>query len=58
MIPGWFYIVTLRIKSNTYPLRELEYDRAGMYVKETAKCLVFDGFKVRKDNIINIRRVE
>ena len=57
MIRGYCYCVTLKIKLHTSPLRELEYDRAGIFVKETPKCLIFDEFRVLKENIVNIRRI-
>ena len=57
MIPGCCYCVTTKIKLHTSPLRELEYDRAGVFVKETPKYLIFDEFRVSKENIVNIRRI-
>lgn len=58
MIPGYNYCVTMKIKLHTSPLRELEYDKEGVFVKETSSYLVFNGFRVRKETIVNIRRIQ
>lgn len=52
------YNITVKIKLHTAPLRELTYDREGVFVKETASFYMFEGFTVRKANVINIREVE
>ena len=48
------YRVTIKIKAHTSPLREIEYDKEGVFVKETQSYLVFDSFRVRKTNAVNI----
>ena len=58
MIQGQRYRVTVKIKLHTSPLRELEYEREGVFVKESSSYLVFKEFRVRKSTIINIRRIE
>ena len=54
MTPNLRYRVTIRIKAHTSPLREIEYDKEGVFVKETHSYLVFDNFRVRKTNAVNI----
>ena len=51
------YKITVKIKLHTQPLRECIYEKVGMFVKETGKCYVFEGFSVRKANVINIQEV-
>lgn len=48
------YRVTIKIKLHTSPLQELEYDKEGVFIKETHSYLVFDNFRVRKTNAVNI----
>lgn len=56
MIPMYRYCVTIRIKVHTSPLREIEYEKEGVFIKETKSYLIFDSFRVRKENVINISR--
>jgi hypothetical protein len=48
----------MKIKLHTSPLKELIYDKVGVFIKETASFYMFEGFAVRKANVINIREVE
>lgn len=54
MIPTRYYRVTVKIKLHTSPLRELEYLKEGMFVKETKSCFIFGDFRVRKENVVTI----
>ena len=54
MNAGNRYMVTIKIKLHTSPLRMLEYVRGGVFLKETLSYFVFDGFRVMKTNVINI----
>lgn len=56
MIPQYSYCVTIRIKVHTSPLREIEYEKEGVFIKESPSYLIFDNFRVRKENVINIAR--
>jgi hypothetical protein len=51
------YKVTVKIKLHTQPIRELIYDKVGKFVKETVTYYIFDGFRVRKANVIDIQEV-
>ena len=57
MKQGMLYKVTLRIKVHTSPLREITYDKIGMFVKETDKSYVFDDFHTRKSTVVKIEEV-
>lgn len=52
------YNVTVKIKLHTSPLRELTYDREGIFSKETDSFYIFEGFRIRKSNVVKIREVE
>ena len=54
MRPGSRYMLTIKIKLHTSPLKTLEYEREGKFVKESQSYFIFDGFRVRKANVINI----
>ena len=51
------YNVTVKIKLHTSPLRELTYDKDGIFVKETGSFYKFEGFRIRKANVVKIREV-
>ena len=51
------YNVTVKIKLHTSPLRELTYDREGVLIKESGSYYIFEGFRVRKANVIYIKEV-
>ena len=51
------YNVTVKIKLHTAPLRELIYEKVGTFVREGKSFYIFDTFRVRKANVINIREV-
>ena len=55
MIPTRHYRVTMKIKLHTSPLRELEYSRDAVFIRETKSYFVFDNFKVQKDNVVSIK---
>lgn len=52
------YEVTTRIKRHTSPLYEIDVVRRGTFKKETGSTLVFDGFRVRKSNVIKMVEVQ
>lgn len=52
------YNVTVKIKLHTSPLRELTYDKEGVFIKETNSFYVFEGFRIRKSNVVKIQEVE
>lgn len=54
MIPRHRYKVTVRIKVHTSPLRELEYDKEGVFIRETRSYYVFTGFRLHKNTVVNI----
>lgn len=58
MTPHNKYRVTMKIKLHTSPLRLLEYHIDGVFLKETTSYFVFDDFRVRKANVINIVPLE
>lgn len=51
------YNVTVKIKLHTSPLKELVYDREGVFIKESGSYYIFEGFRVRKANVIGIKEV-
>ena len=51
------YMVTIKIKVHTQPLREIIYEKIGTFVKETNTNYIFDTFRVRKANVIKIQEV-
>ncbi len=51
------YKITVKIKVHTSPLYELIYERIGTLLKETQAYYVFNGFRVRKANVMNIQEV-
>lgn len=51
------YKITVKIKLHTSPLREFTYDKEGVFVKESESCYIFEGFRVRKANVIKIQEV-
>ena len=57
MIINTRYAVSVKIKLHTSPLRELVYDKEGVFIKETGSYYVFEDFRVRKSNVIKIREV-
>jgi hypothetical protein len=54
MIPGNRYTVVVKIKLHTQPVRTLDYRKEGVFVKESPSCFIFDSFRVRKTNVIEI----
>ena len=52
------YNVTVKIKLHVSPLRELIYDKNGVFVRESNSYYIFDCFRVRKANVIEIQEVE
>ena len=56
-MPGYSYRVSAKIKLHTSPLRELEYEKEGVFIRETAAHYVFDEFRVRKATVIKIQEV-
>ena len=57
MIINARYTITVKIKLHTSPLRELIYEKDGVFIKETDSYYMFEGFRVRKTNVIKIREV-
>ena len=55
MKPGNRYLLIIKIKLHTSPLRTIEYEKDGVFVKETPSYFVFNDFRVRKANVINIK---
>jgi hypothetical protein len=53
---GERYKVRVKIKLHTQPVRYLEYEKDGVFCKETASCYVFEDFRVRKSNVLDIVR--
>ena len=51
------YKVTVKIKVYTSPLREIIYEKVGTFVKESSSFYIFDAFRVRKANVIEIQEV-
>ena len=56
MISGKLYTVRVKIKPHTRPIRLIEYDKTGVFLKETSSCYVFNDFRVHKANVVNITR--
>ena len=57
MKPNARYNLTVKIKLHTSPLRELTYDKDGVFVRESGSYYIFEGFRVRKANVIKIQEV-
>ena len=55
MQAGKIYKVTKRIKLHTKPLYEADITVIGRYVRENEKWYIFDTFKCKKDNVIEIK---
>lgn len=53
---GYRYIVHIQIKLHTQPLRTLEYTKEGVFIRGTQSYFIFDTFRVRKDNVLEITR--
>lgn len=51
------YNITIKIKLHTSPLRELIYDREGVFIRESGSYYIFEGFRVRKANVIKFQEV-
>ena len=51
------YNITVKIKLHTSPLRELIYDKDGVFIRESSSYYIFNDFRVRKANVINIQEV-
>ena len=51
------YKVTVKIKIHTSPLREIIYEKVGTFVKESSSFYIFDTFRVKKSNVIEIQEV-
>lgn len=54
---GTRYKVTEKIKLHTSPLRECIYDKEGVFIRASNSYYVFDGFRVRKANVIKMQEV-
>ena len=52
MIKGKSYRVTKQIKIHTKPLIEVNVVMEGTFVKETKSYLIFDSFRVGKQNVL------
>ena len=55
---GETYTIIAKITVHTSPLREIEYTKTGVFLKETSTYYVFDCFRARKRNVTNIISVE
>jgi hypothetical protein len=53
--PNKMYTVVKKIKLHTKPLVEIQVPQTGLFVKQTDKCLIFRGFKVRKCCVISVK---
>ena len=51
------YKVTIKIKVHIKPLREIIYEKIGVFIKETNTNYIFDTFRVRKTNVAMIQEV-
>ena len=51
------YRITKEIKIHTKPLNKVQIIREGMFIKETSKSYVFDGFRVNKANVIKVEKI-
>ena len=58
MTAGKKYKITKRIKIHTKPIRTVEIIQTGVFVKETEKYYVFNGFRVRKDVATVIEQIK
>ena len=56
MIVGGLYKVRVKIKLHTQPVRVLEYEKEGIFCKETSAYFIFKEFRVRKSNVLNVTR--
>lgn len=54
MIEGHLYMVKIKIKLHTKPLREISYFQWGVLTHETKKSYCFNGFRVKKENVVKI----
>jgi hypothetical protein len=54
MIFNKYYKVITRIKLHTSLLRELEYEREGLLVRESKSYLWFRDFRVKKATVVSI----
>ena len=57
MQPNKMYTVTKKIKIHTSPLYEAIVPLSGIFIKQTAAYLIFDGFKVRKRCVVTVEEV-
>lgn len=55
MQSGKIYRITKRIKLHTKPLYEANVTVIGQCIRESEKCYIFDTFRCKKDNIIEIK---
>ena len=58
MTAGKTYKITKRIKIHTKPICTVEVIQTGVFVKETEKYYVFNGFRVRKDVVTVIKQIK
>ena len=58
MIVGSTYRITKRVKIHTSPLVMADVVKEGVYMKETQKNYIFDTFRVSKDVVIKVEKVE
>lgn len=56
MTAGERYKVKAKIKLHTQPVRYLEYEKEGIFSKETSSFYIFKDFRVKKNNILDITR--
>lgn len=55
--PNKMYTIAKKIKIHTKPLQEVVVPQTGLFVKETASYYIFVGFKVRKNCVVDIEKV-
>lgn len=53
MIANKVYRITAKVKLHTSPLTVLEYEKIGRYLYSTKSYHCFEGFKIRKTNVLN-----
>ena len=58
MIPNEYYRIKARLKLHTSPLKILEYEKEGKFIRETDRFYVFDEFMVKKLNVISITHLK
>lgn len=51
------YEIIKKIKIHTKPTIFIDVRMEGIFVKETNNYYVFDSFKVRKENVVNIKLI-